>query len=112
LTSRINLRDGLYEGWSLASMPPEAETALLAENEARMRRLYPGALHDDLLLLQRRGYVCYWRKHPETLRVGNRDMPVAEFTALAERERARVQQHQREQADDDAIPQPLLGAAE
>lgn len=87
----IKFKDGIYGGWSsLGSMTPEAEQALLADNEARMKRLYPGSLHDDLLLLRRRGFVVCWRKPTTTLWVGDREMTVAEFVALAARERARL----------------------
>ena len=54
---KINFGDSLYGGFALGSMAPDAEDRLLADNDARMRRLYPGPLYDDLILLRRRGYV-------------------------------------------------------
>jgi hypothetical protein len=68
----------------------EVERKLLAANQERVRRLYPGSLYDDLILLQRRGFVCFWHKRQKTLSVDGKLVSVAEFTALAERERRLV----------------------
>lgn len=84
---KIKIGDGLYAGLAAGNMSPEAEASLLAENDARMRRLYPGPLYDDLITLQRRGYVVIWHRHPKTLSVDGRHVPVAAFKALARRER-------------------------
>lgn len=84
---KINFGPGLYAGFAPGNMSPEAEACLLAENDARMRRLYPGPLYDDLITLQRRGYVVVWHRHPKTLSVDGRYVSVAAFKALARRER-------------------------
>jgi hypothetical protein len=88
-------------------MDADNEQRLLAENDARMRRLYPGSMYDELILLQRAGYVVFWKEWPKKLSVDGKLMTPARFQALAARER-RLQQ---EEADDEAA-QPLALAAE
>lgn len=84
---KLSIGPGLYAGLAAGSMSPEAEASLLAENDARMRRLYHGLLYDDLITLQRRGYVVVWHRHPKTLSLDGRHVSVAAFKALACRER-------------------------
>lgn len=84
---KLTIGPGLYAGLAAGSMSPEAEACLLADNDARMRQLYAGPLYDDLITLQRRGYVVVWQRHPKTLSVDGRHVSVAAFKALARRER-------------------------
>lgn len=84
---KLTIGPGLYAGFAAGSMSPEAEACLLADNDARMRQLYAGPLYDDLITLQRRGYVVVWHRHPKTLSVDGRHVSVAAFKALARRER-------------------------
>jgi hypothetical protein len=81
-------------------MDAENEQRLLAENDARMRRLYPGAMYDELILLQRAGYVVFWHRWLRKLSVDGKLLTPKQFQALAARER-RLQQ---EETDNEAVP--------